>query len=123
MTTDQQEFGKWRSQWIHQIRDDQTVTGDGFRVLHTFADFLNHKTRTAMPGNLVLAERAHVNIRTVQRAIAWAAKQGHLTIIEAKGRWPRILAPVLGVTNCRVEGVTNISRSASKINKVASGHL
>jgi hypothetical protein len=118
MTTEQKEFGKWRGQWLDQIHTDPTLTGDYFRVLYALASRnLNQKTRTGMPGNVVLAESAHVNVRTVRRAIVWAAQQGHLSITEPKGTWPRILSPVLKGTNCPLEQGTNCIVEVSRVDK------
>jgi hypothetical protein len=88
-------FGAWRGRWLDQVHDDPDMRGDAFRVMYGISRFLNSKKREARPGDIALAERSHVSVRTAQRAIDKAAKAGHLCVTDAKGQSARILHPVL----------------------------
>lgn len=88
-------FGEWRGRWLDQVHDDPEMTGDSLRVMYAVSRFLNSETRSCFPGEVTLAEKAHVSMRTVQRSIAKAQKLGHLRTSAAKGHKPRYLAPML----------------------------
>jgi hypothetical protein len=88
-------FGVWRGRWLDQVHDDPEMTGDSVRVMYAVTRFLNSETRSCFPGQLTLAEKAHVTMRTVQRSIAKAQERGHLRASAAVGRKPRHLAPIL----------------------------
>ena len=104
MTDAPLSFGAWRGKWLDQIFADPEMTGDACRVLYALTGSLNKRTRIGLPGNVALAEKAYVNLRTVQRAIALASSRGHLVVGEPVGKTPRTLAPALkeeGVLKCR----------------------
>jgi hypothetical protein len=88
-------FGVWRGRWLDQVHEDPALTGEACRVMYNLSRFLNKKTRDARPGDIVLAERSHVSVRTVQRAIESAVRAGHLCVTAANGRNARILRPLI----------------------------
>lgn len=94
------KFGQWRGLWLDQVHDDASMTGDFFRVMYAISRHRNSKTRVAMPGNVLLAEAAHVTVRMVQRALHHAAERGHVYIEDQVGK-PRAIKPILReVQNC-----------------------
>ena len=88
-------FGKFRGMWLDQVHDDPEMKGDDCRVMYAITRFMRDSCRTPKPGNVILAETAHVNERTVRRALAKAKLRGHLEIKEDGRRSPRILIPLL----------------------------
>jgi hypothetical protein len=96
-------FGARRGKWLDQVDADPECTCAYFRIFWHVGQRLNQETFTARPGHRYLAEKARVDIKTVQRALKWAEGR-HIQRGGSAGPKDRTITPILSGHNVQSKG-------------------
>ena len=123
MSKPQMSWGKYRGMWLDQVHDDAEMTGNDLRVMYAITRFMGAKCLKPNPGNVILAQTAHVNEKTVRRALEKAVARGHLNIQEPNNRGhTRVLIAVLKSRLSSGQNVHTTSGHSGKSSGHSSGH-
>ena len=69
-----------RARWVRQVMADPKIQLSHLKVVNVIGEHVNRDSGQAFPGIKRIAAIAHLNPRTVIRAIKWLDARGHLRV-------------------------------------------